>query len=301
MVNYSIIIPHHNSSPLLLRCLKAIPVRLDLQVIVVDDNSKDFDVAYFTKKFPTVKFIETKEGKGAGYARNVGLKKAEGKWILFSDADDFFNEGFLEHTDKYLDSDYDIIFFDIASFDSETLEPCESRNKTVSPAIKEGDIESLQWRVMVCWSKMFNREFIEKNNISFDEVMSSNDVMFSYKCAANAKKVTIDNFVLYCNTVNRSSLCYRLTKANIECRYDVRLRANRYLYEIGKEQYQGNLFNLVLYYQKIGFIDFVKKFGCYIKDSSLKMMLRDFRITFHKSIDVLKTGKTGFSKQKVVK
>ena len=39
MINYSIIIPHKNIPQLLQRCLDSIPVRDDVQVIVVDDNS----------------------------------------------------------------------------------------------------------------------------------------------------------------------------------------------------------------------------------------------------------------------
>lgn len=38
-INYTIIIPHKNSSNLLLRCLKSIPDREDLEIIIVDDDS----------------------------------------------------------------------------------------------------------------------------------------------------------------------------------------------------------------------------------------------------------------------
>ena len=47
MINYSVIIPHKNIPKLLQRCLDSIPVRDDLQVIVVDDNS-DLDVVDFS-------------------------------------------------------------------------------------------------------------------------------------------------------------------------------------------------------------------------------------------------------------
>ena len=38
-INYSIIIPHRNIPLLLRRCLDSIPRRMDIQIIVVDDNS----------------------------------------------------------------------------------------------------------------------------------------------------------------------------------------------------------------------------------------------------------------------
>ena len=41
MIKYSIIIPHHNIPKLLRRCLKTIPWRQDVQVIVVDNGSDE--------------------------------------------------------------------------------------------------------------------------------------------------------------------------------------------------------------------------------------------------------------------
>src|SRR5690554_1026331 len=96
-INYSVIIPHKNIPDLLERCLQSIPIREDIQVIVVDDNSDPDKVNFL--EFPglnrkNTEVYFTKEGKGAGYARNVGLTKAKGKWLIFSDADDYFNECF---------------------------------------------------------------------------------------------------------------------------------------------------------------------------------------------------------------
>ena len=49
MVNYSIIIPHKNSADLLQYCLNSIPLRDDIQVIVVDDNSDANSFALFSR------------------------------------------------------------------------------------------------------------------------------------------------------------------------------------------------------------------------------------------------------------
>lgn len=92
-INYSIIIPHKNIPNLLQRCLASIPRREDIQIIIVDDKSDVVEVDF--ECFPgvgeqCVEVYFTKEGKGAGYARNVGLKYAKGKWLLFVDSDDFF-------------------------------------------------------------------------------------------------------------------------------------------------------------------------------------------------------------------
>lgn len=128
--HYSIIIPHKNIPALLQRCLDSIPSREDIQIIVVDDNSSSTEVNF--TKFPgnnrkEVEIIYTKEGRGAGYARNCGLSVAKGQWLLFADADDFFIPGFLEILDEYVDTDYDMITFRAESVDSDTLIPVSSR------------------------------------------------------------------------------------------------------------------------------------------------------------------------------
>ena len=73
-INYSIIIPHKNSTVLLERCLRSIPCRKDVQVIVVDDNSENQEeLNAVVGGFSQVELILT-QGGGAGHARNEGLK-----------------------------------------------------------------------------------------------------------------------------------------------------------------------------------------------------------------------------------
>ena len=112
--SFSIIIPHKGIPDLLMRCLKSIPVSEDIQVIVVDDNSADADTyleRYSELSRPYLEFIRTTKGGGAGYARNVGLEYAKGKWILFADADDFYVEDMYDIICSYADSEADLIYF----------------------------------------------------------------------------------------------------------------------------------------------------------------------------------------------
>lgn len=119
MYKLSIIIPHHNSSSLLVRLIKSIPASLNAEVIVIDDNSNkdEFDnVRLLSEQY---KFILYKnEGKTAGGARNTGLKYATGKWIIFADADDLFTTKFEESVSKYFSSNYSVIFFNVNSINT---------------------------------------------------------------------------------------------------------------------------------------------------------------------------------------
>ncbi len=98
---------------MLQRCLDSIPERDDIQTIIVDDNSSpdivDFDQFPGCHRKNTEVYL-TKEGRGAGYARNVGLKHAEGKWLIFSDADDFFADEFSSILDEMIEAEEDLFF-----------------------------------------------------------------------------------------------------------------------------------------------------------------------------------------------
>ena len=117
MFNYSIIIPHKNIPSLLRRCLDSIPERDDLEIIVVDDNSKEDTIRDLqTIHRNNLQIIYTKEGRGAGYARNVGISKAQGKWILFADADDYFEEIAFNTLDLFTNSKAQLVLFNSRIF-----------------------------------------------------------------------------------------------------------------------------------------------------------------------------------------
>ena len=109
---YSIIIPHYNIPELLQRCLNSIPDLPSFQVIIVDDCSdgKIVDFRYFPgMERENVKCIFLKERHGAGFARNLGLRYACGKWVLFADADDFFHKDFYNIISAYEKSSYEVV------------------------------------------------------------------------------------------------------------------------------------------------------------------------------------------------
>ncbi|MCW1734241.1 glycosyltransferase family 2 protein [Anaerorudis cellulosivorans] len=252
--NYSIIIPHKNIPTLLRRCLDSIPKRNDVQIIVVDDNSDPGMVDF--SKFPglnetNIEVYFTKEGKGAGYARNIGLSKAKGKWLIFADADDFFNDCFNEIMDKYQKVDADIIFFLSNSVECDTMHPIESRGKIYNEwlieSLKKGIIlEEVRYCINPPWAKIFSNSFIKANQIQFDEIFTANDVMFSSKSGNLAKKIIIDTHFLYCSTVRNNSLDYEYSYDHVTSRLKVAINKYNFLMSIDKPQYRMNVIPFII-------------------------------------------------------
>lgn len=283
MIKYSYIIPHKNSLELLLRCIDSIEDKEHSQIIVVDDNSNNQSILVEAlKAFPSVELILLKSNQGAGAARNVGLTRAKAKWILFADADDFFNVGYLKAIEKYYASQTEIVFFDTDCRFSDTLELTENRFPDWSTIIKSKDVEKSKWAIPVVWGKMYLKDFIIENSISFDEVFASNDVMFCYKANLLAKLYVIDDFVLYCSTKNPNSLCYCVNENNIACRIQVLYRTNALLRSIGMNKYQYNIFSLILLYYKIGLKIFLSESIKYLRDTSINNLYWDLLHTMAK-------------------
>jgi glycosyltransferase involved in cell wall biosynthesis len=205
MYNYSVIIPHKNIPDLLQRCLDSIPQRDDLQVIVIDDNSDaklvDFD-NFPGRNRPNTEIIFSKgdKGKGPGYARNVGISKAKSKWIIFSDADDYFIEIFNSLLDKYQESDEDIIFFKCSrqNKNGEIAEEYPLFNDAIDSAIKTGDTDSIVYGVPSPVAKMIRLDFIESHHIRYQEITGGDDILFSIRMAVNQNKIKLCEDKIYC-------------------------------------------------------------------------------------------------------
>lgn len=234
----SIIIPHYDIPGLLVRCLISIPVSEDIQVIVVDDHSPNADT--YLEKYPELsrpylEFIRTYKNGGAGYARNVGLDHAKGKWLLFADADDFFIEDMYDIISSYVDSESDVIYFKKESVLSDNTVKKIVRDASIDRIIdrylSDGDEWPLRFKFCPPWGKMIKRNLIDKYNIRFDEVRYSNDVYFSLLVGYYAGTIELVNRVLYVLTSRPDSLTadYCSKPDELRIRAEVHFRSDKFL------------------------------------------------------------------------
>lgn len=245
MIRFSIIIPNKNIPELLQRCLDSIPLREDMEVIVVDDNSSP-DVVDFDD-FPgndrrNVKVVYTKEGKGAGYARNVGLQHAKGEWVLFADADDYFTFGINKILDN-CDSQYDVIYFNALSLDNETykLAPrCNHLNRMceIWEENKEEGEKYLRYYFGEPWCKIIKMALIRKYGLCFEEVPIHNDTFFSYSLGLAATNLNVDSRCGYVVSQRTDSLYTTFSEEKMLTRMNVFARKYTTLKEYELEVFE---------------------------------------------------------------
>ena len=244
----TVIVPHYNSPRTLKRLIETIPSRDWIEIVVVDDNSSE-PIDALVDAYPNVRLLHLpKDRKGGGAARNFGLENSGGDWLLFADADDFFVDGAFDRLAAYLCSDYDVVYFSPTSFKEATGDTGERHRHyqaLLQSYAKTGD-KSLLYRYFVPWSKLVSRRLVDRNSITFDEVIASNDMNFSLKVAFYAPKHAVDMSPIYCVTESNGSLTKQVSLAVLESRFYAVVRYNQFLQAQGQGRHQVGI-NLQIY------------------------------------------------------
>ncbi len=179
MPEVSVIIPVYNVEKYLEQCLDSVinQTLKDIEIICINDcstdNSLEIMQAYATKD-SRIKIIDFKKNKGVATARNEGIKLAKGTYIGFVDSDDWVDLDFYEkmhnaaHTNNSDLVKGSIKLYKINSI-SDFPEGAEYKTKTKF------------MYAQYFWSGLYKHDFIQKNNLYFDNLIYSQDRLFVFK------------------------------------------------------------------------------------------------------------------------
>ncbi len=127
----SIYIPCFNDGEFLFRALDSIPVRDDIEVILVDDGSTDnsLNIAKEFKSHTKLKMriISCDENQGISYANNIGIDSCKGEYFYLIDADDYL---YTQEFEKVLDEldGTDIVYIHAITNENAILKPNENNH-----------------------------------------------------------------------------------------------------------------------------------------------------------------------------
>lgn len=246
MITYSVIIPYRDTYELLLKAVDSIPDRKDIQVIIIDNSLVPLlEEAVPKKNQASVLFLTSDPNAGAGHARNVGLSSACGRYVLFLDADDYFTEQAFSHFDRYIEKGFEIVFFSADSIKLTDGLPSKRHlmlDSLVKEYVNSGKEEPLRYLFENPYCKLYSLSFLREHNLRFEEVVCSNDTMFSIMSGHLATRIYAEDYPVYVITESSSgnSLTSR-SKAKDFVRFTVSIRRNQYLQSVGKIQYARRL------------------------------------------------------------
>lgn len=225
MYNYSIIIPHYNVVELLTRCLRSIPIRDDIEVIVVDDSSsvsaeKLNSIIEGARKGTRIVYLPL--NGGAGRARNIGTSLATGRWVIYMDADDYLLEGALDIFDRHGNLGCDICIFGCKRVLSDTLQPAPiAFPNDVLDHYRAGRL-SLRDTVRmhgVPHGMMISRRFLSASGIVFPEIPCAEDITWCAELSFATNKVIVSDDIPYAFTLREGSQSQRLPYSHIVITY----------------------------------------------------------------------------------
>ena len=264
---YSFIIPHKNCPDLLNRCVNSIPMRDDVQIIVVDDNSNtDKKPRLPERKGLEVILLDENQSQGAGKARNVGIEHSIGKYLLFADSDDYYTQELSCFLDEMTETIEDVIYF---KFETDNLKRKTDNWSEAIDAymVNKSNSNIIRFSYWTPWNKMVNRSFVMNNSLCFETVPVGNDAFFSFSVGKKAETIACSTRSIYHYCLNTAGLTKQKRNFNMEMEsLESKVKINKF-----KKDYNlppipiiniGNLFRLCREY---GFCPMCRYIKCYLK------------------------------------
>ena len=116
----SVIIPVYNAENYVGRCIESVQAQTynNWQMILVDDGSKDKSLEICQKYADVDNRISVihQENAGPGIARNTGIAKASGNYVVFIDSDDYIEKDYFLLLSEH---DEDVIFINVRDVDED--------------------------------------------------------------------------------------------------------------------------------------------------------------------------------------
>lgn len=202
MIKYSFIVPVYNTEKFLKKCLDSLVNQTykDFEIIVVNDGSTDKSsniISKYQKKYKNIIVID-KENEGLSMARNRGVQKSSGKYIIFVDSDDYVSNKLLEEVDKKID-DSDILRFQIATEDEEYTKINEYHEEGFESMCGYDAFKYLSSYHFVepAWCYVIRRDYYIENKFSFKKDVYHEDFGLIPHVIYKARKVKSIDFIGY--------------------------------------------------------------------------------------------------------
>lgn len=167
----SVVIPVYNQESLIERAIRSIPLRDDIETIVVDDGSTDdtgnkLVTIGIELNDPNFIVLHNRKNMGVGYTVNRGLDIADGEYIVLLGSDDYF------YTDEFLKAmeqldGTDLVYFDLKVNDGSIFKLTEESKRNLCGSTKfmrkefVGDTRNPDIRQGEDW--FFYGELLKKN------------------------------------------------------------------------------------------------------------------------------------------
>lgn len=283
----SIIIPIYNVDLYLDKCLYSVVNQTykDIEIILVNDGSTDrsLEIAEgFAQKDERIVLYSQVNG-GLSAARNTGMRLASGDYILFLDSDDWLSLDAVKWMyERILQDKADVLCcrsqFEnlirgkIAPSRLKTLDILSGHN------ILKDALLTLNFHTSA-WAKMYKRNFLLENQLSFKDGIVNEDTLFSIQTACIATKVSFINNICF-HILEREGSISRSSQERLFRDMDIALtQAKEFLITHGRwdteieelfyaRYVKSMLYNLLQIAQRLPFSEYERIYNICINETS---------------------------------
>ena len=243
----SVVIPIYKVEKYLDKCVESVVNQTykNLEIFLVDDGSPDNCPKMcddWAKKDKRIKVIHKQNG-GLSDARNFGIEKATGDYIMFVDSDDYLDEKIcetllnlnLKHNTDFAMCDAKVIYEtpnnNISTPTQEITERVFEKEQII-PLLVKTDIKYL----MTAWAKLYIIEIFK--NLRYDKGKIHEDEFILHKLLNITNKFVYINEPLYCYLQREGSIThsklensYRFVHDAFKARYEFLINETKYYNE----------------------------------------------------------------------
>lgn len=219
MTKVSVVIPVYNVEDYLLECLESVlnQTLTHIEVICVDDGSSDASLSIlneYAKKDNRIKVLR-QENKGSGSARNKALAMANGEYVAFMDADDFYpSQDVLEILLlRAVLNDALICGGSWCSFKDGKINVIYTGDYKRYTFSREGFVDYKDYQWDYGYQRfIYKREFLTKNSITFPDYRRFQDPPFMVQAMILAKRFYAIPKVSYCYRIGHNAVNWNKEK-----------------------------------------------------------------------------------------
>jgi len=226
----SIIVPVFNGKEYISKCLDTLhgQTLFDIEIIIVDDNSSE-DIKTAIRDYlkdSRICYIRLENNCGPGGARNVGLKKATGKYIGFCDCDDWVDFNYYEQCFYYMEqnsADIGMLSLVRESDTSEKERIFKCHYEQFMKLDSDKTIKILTYQLSAgikvippCTNKIYRKTFLNSISALFEERMYFQDVLFAFHTITQTNNIICIPKAEYHHYRRNDSIIQSFSKKHID-------------------------------------------------------------------------------------
>lgn len=214
-MKFSIIVPVYNVENYINICIDSLLNQdyNNYEILLIDDCSTDNSGNICDKYSQKHSFIKTfhKKNSGLSDARNLGIEKAEGDYIIFVDSDDYIKENILkEFANTLKNNDVEILITRLAyKFENNIVET--DKNISMYINLKKGKYNAKKWIIKKSadtWPAqkyIVSKKFIDKNHLRFKSGFFHEDIEWTSLLCIYGEKFNYFEHIWYYYRRNREN------------------------------------------------------------------------------------------------